>query len=173
MKCSLYLSSCLCVSIMCQVDLWDGSLDRDHIFHLDQCEWRNRLCCFLKHSEELNKQEDLTSMLCLRYTSSFSRVNPLALTQFPLRAGPSDTISISCNYKDHHPLLSQPHNHIHTQNTLPTGVIHAAWGVMGDYEWDRSMWWFTHKRSYTHTCATSSSMRASLPPLSYWGTSCS
>lgn len=35
--------------------------------------------------------------------------------------------------------IPHPHNHTHTQETLPIGVIHAAWGVMGDYEWDRSM----------------------------------
>lgn len=46
--------------------------------------------------------------------------------------------------------IPHPHNQTHTQETLPIGVIHAAWGVMGDYEWDRSMWWFTHTSANTH-----------------------
>lgn len=63
-------------------------------------------------------------------------VNPLALTWLPLCVGPSDTISISCNYRDH---LTHHPPPPPTQETLSIGVIHAAWGVMGDYEWDRSM----------------------------------
>lgn len=60
--------------------------------------------------------------------SSFSWVNPLALTQLLPCAGPLDAISICCNYRDPHPLLSQPHKHIHIhiQNALCTSVIHAA-----------------------------------------------
>lgn len=85
------------------------------------------------------------------HASSFSPVNPLALTQLPLRAGPSDSISICLNYKDPHPLFSQPRNHIHTRNTLPTGVIHAAWGGHGRL-WVGSinLMVHTHQRSCAH-----------------------
>lgn len=95
--------------------------------------WEEEEACFVKRNEEVNKLQELTLLLCLFHASSFSRVNPLALTPLPLRAGPSDSISICLNYKDPHPLFSQPrnHSHTHTRNTLPTGVIHAAWGGHG------------------------------------------
>lgn len=54
---------------------------------------------FGKQNEEANNLQELTLLLCLFHSSSFSRVNPLALAQFPLRAGPSDSISICLNYK--------------------------------------------------------------------------
>lgn len=54
---------------------------------------------FGKKNEEANKLQELTLLLCLFHSSSFSRVNPLALSQFPLRAGLSDSISICLNYK--------------------------------------------------------------------------
>lgn len=105
---------------------------------------------FRKQNEEANNLQELTLLLCLFHSSSFSRVNPLALAQFPLRTGPSDSISICLNYKIPTP-YSLSLAITYTQNTLPTGVIHAAWGGHGRL-WVGSInvMVHTHKRSRTH-----------------------
>lgn len=64
-------------------------------------------------------------LCCLLYTFTLSWVNPLALSQPPMCTGPTDAISICCNYRRPH-CLHTLSKHIHMQNTLPTGVIHAA-----------------------------------------------
>lgn len=53
---------------------------------------------FGKEDEQAKKLQELT-LLCFFHSSSFSHVNPLALAQFLLRAGSSDSISISLNYE--------------------------------------------------------------------------
>lgn len=61
--------------------------------------WEEEGLLFGKQNEDVNKLQELTLLLCLFHFASFFRVNPLALAQFPLRAGPSDSISICLNYK--------------------------------------------------------------------------
>lgn len=72
------------------------------------------------------EEQELRLLPCVAsFTHLLSQVNPLAPSQPPMCTGPTDAISICCNYRRPHSLLTLS-KHIHMQNTLPTGVIHAA-----------------------------------------------
>lgn len=85
------------------------------------------------------------------HSSSFSWVNPLALTQLPLCIGPSDTISICCNYGDPHPLLAQPHKHTHTKHTAHWCNSCCLGGHGRLWVGSINVMVHTHKCSHTHS----------------------
>lgn len=84
------------------------------------------------------------------HSSSFSWVNPLHLTQLPLCIGPSDTISICCNYGDPHPLLAQPHKHTHTKHTAHWCNSCCLGGHGRLWVGSINVMVHTHKCSHTH-----------------------
>lgn len=108
---------------------------------------RNSLCCCASFTSLLS------SVLIHLLSPSFPCV------QVPQILSPSALI-----IKSPPPTLSALQSHTHLENTAHWCNSCCLGGVMGDYEWDRSMWWFTHTQTFTHTCATSSSMRASYLP---------
>lgn len=82
--------------------------------------------------------------------SSFSWVNPLALTQLPLCAGPSDTISICCNYRDPSPpTLSASLTHTHTEDTAHWCNSCCLGGHGRLWVGSINVMVHTHKRSHT------------------------
>lgn len=125
------------------------SLKGDHCFHLGKSERSKGFCCFVMQSEELITG-GAPSLFCLLRTSSFSWVNPLALTQLPLCAGPSDTISICCNYRDPSPpTLSASLTHTHTEDTAHWCNSCCLGGHGRLWVGSINVMVHTHKRSHT------------------------
>ena len=113
----VFLSVYICAS--CVKWIHEMRCERmDYSLHLDQSE----LLLFCKAEQRVEYPGGSRPLLRFLHTSSFSSDNPLALTQLPPCAGPSDTISICCNYREdpHPPPLCASQTHTHTEHTEHT-----------------------------------------------------
>lgn len=133
---------------------------------------RKRACCL---ENRMKKRRNCRNSLCC--CASFTPLlSPLLIhllsLSFPCVQVPQILSPSALIIKSPPPTLSALQSHTHSENTAHwcnSCCLGGSWEIMsGIDQCDGS-----HTQTFTHTCATSSSMRASLPPLSYWGTSCS
>lgn len=96
---------------------------------------RNSLCC------------------CASFTPLLSSVLIHLLSpSFPCVQVPQILSLSALIIKSPPPTLSALRSHTHSENTAHWCNSCCLGGVMGDYEWDRSMWWFTHTNVHAHMC---------------------